>query len=68
MARSATGPDILVGEAKWNASGARKGGTSLQLGSLPGGDASVRVLLFTPDASANDAGVVNAGMVLEALR
>ena len=69
VARSATGPDILVGEAKWNGSGVERGGTSLQLGSLTVGDAAVRTLLFTPDGPADeDAGVVDASMVLEALR
>ena len=69
VARSVTAPDILVGEAKWNASGDRAGGGSLQLGSLPVGDAAVRTFLFTPDGPADeDAGVIDASMVLEALR
>ena len=67
VARLATGPDILVGEARWNGSGVGRGGTSLQLGSLPVGDAPVRMFLFTPDAPANDARVADARMVLEAL-
>lgn len=69
VARSVRGSDILVGEAKWGAGREPQSGTALRLGTLPVGDASVRALTFTPEAAARgDADVVDARMVLDALR
>lgn len=69
VAQSVAGPDMVVGEAKWNVPDRRRGGTgSLQLGSLPVGDAPIHAFLFTPDASPEDGTIIDARMVLEALR
>ena len=69
VARSVTGSDILVGEAKLGAGRGPQRGTALRLGTLPVGDASIRALTFTPEALTDgDADVVDARMVLDALR
>ena len=67
VARSVAGPDILVGEAKWRATGGRRGAT--RVGTLVAdAGAPIRSFLFTPDPSRDHADVVDARMVLQALR
>ena len=67
VARSVTRPGILVGEAKWSAAGGRRGVP--RLGALVGDvDTPVWSFLFTPDPSPDSADIVDARMVLKALR
>lgn len=72
VARSVAAPDLLVGEAKWNAVGAKRTATVPVLGSLPLDDARAHAFLFTPDApEGSDSpanAVIDARMVLAALR
>ena len=70
VARSVAGSDILLGEAKWGtAPRGLQAGNALRLGTLPVGDASVRVLMFTPEtAEGSNANVIDARTVLDALR
>ena len=63
VARAVAGRDILVGEAKW---GAGQRPTTVRLGTLPIGDAPIRVLTFTPEDSGPE--VIDARTVLNALR
>ena len=51
VARAVAGSEILVGEAKWGTVGELQRGNALRLGTLPVGDASIRALTFTPEAS-----------------
>ena len=72
VARSVATPSLLVGEAKWDAVGARRAATALALGSLPLGDAQAHGFLFAPDAPRGSEtpgnAVIDASMVLAALR
>ena len=69
VARSVAGSNILVGEAKWGTGRGPQSSTAFRLGTLPVGDAAIRALTFTPEAAARgDSDVVDARMVLEALR
>ncbi len=67
VARPVAGPGILVGEAKWSATDGRRGVTRLDT-ALVDADTPVWSLLFTPDSSRDRADVVDARMVLQALR
>ena len=67
VARPVAGPGIFVGEAKWSATGGRRG--VHRLGTLVGdADTPVWSFLFTPDPAPESADVVDARMVLQALR
>ena len=67
VARSVAGPDILVGEAKWNSKDRRPGVP--RLGTLVGdADTPIRSFLFTPVPAPDTTDVVDAEMVLQALR
>ena len=69
VARSVAGSDILVGEAKWGVGRGLQSRAAVRLGTLPAGDAAVRVLMFTPEAPEDgDSSVVDARAVLDALR
>ena len=68
VAQSVAGRDILVGEAKWHAADVRRRKGAIKLGSLPVGDANVHAFMCTPEAHREDGAVVDARMVLEALR
>ena len=69
VARSLSGPEILLGEAKWRISEQDRIGEGIRIGSLPIGQAPVIPLVFTPDAhNETSENVVDARMVLEALR
>lgn len=69
VARSLSGSDVLIGEAKWRMSLENKNQLSIRLGSLPIGNAPVLPLVFTPDAP-NDrsTNIVDARMVFESIR
>ena len=57
VARSVAGSDILLGEAKWGTTpGGLQTSPALRLGTLPVGDASVRVLMFTPETPGDNNG------------
>lgn len=67
VARSVAGPGILVGQAKWSATAGRPGVP--RLGTLVGdADTPIWSFLFTPDSSPDRDDVVDARMVLQALR
>ena len=67
VARSVAGPDILVGEAKWNSKDRRP--SVPRLGTLVGdADTPIRSFLFTPVPAPDNTDVVDAEMVLQALR
>lgn len=69
VAQSLSGPDVLLGEAKWRVSQTYESSAVIRVGSLPIGNAPVLPLVFTPDApNENRANVVDASMVFQALR
>lgn len=69
VARSLSGPEILLGETKWRFSDDNQAGERIKVGSLPIGQAPVMPFVFTPDApNENFANVIDAQMVFEALR
>ena len=68
VARSLSGPEVLVGEAKWRMRDVHKRDLSIRLGSLPIGNAPLLPLVFTPDAPSEQAAhVIDARMVFESI-
>ncbi|MCY3859675.1 MAG: ATP-binding protein [Gammaproteobacteria bacterium] len=69
VARSLSGAEILLGDAKWRVTDEHQDGSPIRVGSLPIGNASLISMVFTPDAlDENVVNVIDASMVLEALR